>query len=609
MSAAGGFGSAGTGSPGPNSLLEAFGSDSERKAFDAGILLRLLAFLKPYRLRMALAAVCVVVSSAAALVAPWLIKSAIDGPIASNDAAGLVPLVALLSSAYVAYALASAFQNYLLSWVGQRLLLDLRVGLFRHLQALHLGYHDTHIVGVTISRIMNDVGTINELLSQGLLSFLGDVLILVGTMVVMLRMSPSLALLVFSVIPLMIGATVLFAIRARAAFRETRSAVASVVGNLAENISGMRAIQANAQEERVRLGFDRSNVRNKDAHVRATTLSFIFIPTVDFLSIIAMTLVLFFGGRAVVMGNASLGVLVAFMTYSSRFFQPIRELSQLFTTMQSAMASAEQVFRLLDTAPALVDVADAIGAGELQGNMEFKSVSFSYRKGEPVLNNLDLIAEKGRMLAIVGPTGAGKSTIANLAYRFYDADAGQILIDGRDIGQYRQASLRSRMALVSQEPFLFPGTIRDNILFARPDMEKASAGNAAEAAARAANAHDFISELSRGYDTLIEEGGSNLSVGQRQLVCIARAILADPRILVMDEATANIDTLTEGLIQAALGRLFEGRTAIVIAHRLSTVRQAQRICFLDAGRVVESGTHDELMALGGRYRSLWKSQG
>jgi len=609
MSAAGGFGSAGTGSPGPNSLLEAFGSDSERKAFDAGILLRLLAFLKPYRLRMAFAAVCVVVSSGAALVAPWLIKSAIDGPIASSDVAGLVPLVALLSSAYVAYALASGFQNYLLSWVGQRLLLDLRVGLFRHLQALHLGYHDTHIVGVTISRIMNDVGTINELLSQGLLSFLGDVLILVGTMVVMLMMSPPLALLVFSVIPFMIVATLLFAIRARGAFRETRSAVASVVGNLAENISGMRAIQANAQEERVRQGFDRSNVRNKDAHVRATTLSFIFIPTVDFLSIIAMTLVLFFGGRAVVMGNASLGVLVAFMTYSSRFFQPIRELSQLFTTMQSAMASAEQVFRLLDTAPALVDFAGAMDAGRLQGSLEFKSVSFSYRKGEPVLNGLSLVAEKGRMLAVVGPTGAGKSTIVNLAYRFYDAEAGQVLIDGRDIRQYRQASLRSRMALVSQEPFLFPGTIRDNILFARPDMERSSAGNAAEAAARAANAHDFISDLSRGYDTLIEEGGSNLSVGQRQLVCIARAILADPRILVMDEATANIDTLTEGLIQDALGRLFEGRTALVIAHRLSTVRHAHRICFLDAGRVRETGTHDELMALGGRYRSLWKSQG
>jgi ABC-type multidrug transport system fused ATPase/permease subunit len=598
----GGWG--GLGGGGPRGMLESMGADRETKAFSTRTLWRLLAFLAPYRLRMCLAAVGVLLSSAAALAAPYLIKMAIDGPIAAGSTQQLMPVLAALTCCYLMVFLASAGQRHVLAWVGQRILLDLRARLFHKLQFMHLGYHDNHTIGVTISRVVNDVGIINELLSQGLITFIGDVLILAGTVLIMLRMSPFLALLSFSVIPLMMVATSLFASRARLAFRATRSAVASVVGDLAENLSGMRSIQAFAQEQNVRTKFDQSNARNHAAHVKAMTLSFIFMPAVEFLAILATALVLFFGGRAVWQGQASLGVLVAFLSYSSRFFQPIRELSQLYTTMQAAMAGGEQIFRLLDSEIAIMDAADARDWPNPEGRIEFKQVHFAYKTGEPVLKGLDLTVAPGQLIAIVGSTGAGKSTIANLVYRFYDIDAGELLVDGLPIQRYRQAALRRHMALVPQEPFLFSGTIAANILFPNPDGHL----GAAEEAARVANAYGFISELPLGFDTAIQEGASNLSVGQRQLICIARAVLADPLILVLDEATANIDTLTEALIQEALDRLFMGRTAIVIAHRLSTIRRADRIFFIDDGVVVESGSHEELMTRAGRYRNLYDAQ-
>ncbi|MEE8385495.1 MAG: ABC transporter ATP-binding protein, partial [Dehalococcoidia bacterium] len=498
----------------------------------------------------------------------------------------------------------TAGQRYTLSWVSQRVLATLRAQLFRHLQVLSLGYHDTHIVGVTISRVINDVAVINQLLSEGLITFVGDLLVLVGIIVVMLSMSPRLALLSFSVLPLMVLATALFARRAQVAFRHTRARIAAVVGDLAEDISGMRVIQAFAREDISREHFDEVNRANREAHVMAMSLSFVFLPSVEFLGMLATAVVLWFGGRAVAQGELTLGVMVAFLAYVSRFFQPIRELSQLYTTMQAAMAGGERVLALLDTEPQVADAPDAVEMPPIVGRVELRDVSFSYRGETRVLHQVNLTVEPGQTVALVGPTGAGKTSIANLIARFYDVTEGVVLIDGVDVRQVGQRSLRRQMGLVPQDPFLFSGAIADNIRFGCPD----ALDSAVEEASRLANAHKFITALPNAYDTAILEGGVNLSVGQRQLICIARAVLAGPRILILDEATSSVDTVTEMLIQQALRRLLTGRTAIVIAHRLSTIRHADIICVVDGGRIVERGRHEELLAQGGIYRELYERQ-
>jgi len=419
----------------------------------------------------------------------------------------------------------------------------------------------------------------------------------------MLSMSLRLALLSFAVLPLMALATALFARRAQAAFRHTRARIAAVVGDLAEDISGMRVIQAFAQEDASHERFDEINRANLDANVAAMSLSFVFLPTVEFLGMLATVIVLWFGGRAVAQEELTLGVVVAFLAYVSRFFQPIRDLSQLYTTMQAAMAGGERVLELLDTAP---EVADAPDAGEMPpivGRVELRDVSFAYREGNAdVLHGVNLTIEPGQTAALVGPTGAGKTSIANLVVRFYDAASGAVLIDGVDVRAVTQNSLRRQMGLAPQDPFLFSGPIADNIRFARPEASQEEV----EAAARLANAHAFITALPDGYATEILEGGVNLSVGQRQLICIARAALADPRILILDEATSSVDTVTESLIQEALQRLLVGRTAVVIAHRLSTIQHADLICVVDDGRIVEQGRHEELLARDGVYRGLYE---
>jgi ATP-binding cassette, subfamily B, multidrug efflux pump len=421
---------------------------------------------------------------------------------------------------------------------------------------------------------------------------------------VMLSMNWRLALYAFSVIPLMVLATQWFARRAQTAFRDTRARVAAVVGDLAEDITGMRVIQAFAQEGASRERFEEVNRANRDAHIRAMSLSFVFLPTIEYLGMLATAVVLWFGGRAVVGGSVTLGVMVAFLAYVSRFFQPVRELSQLYTTVQSAMAGGERVLALLDTP---LEIVDKPGAGEMppiQGRVELRSVTFSYLQGEPVLHDVSLTIEPGQTVALVGPTGAGKTSIANLVARLYDVTAGAVLVDGVDVRDVTQVSLRRQMGLVPQEPFLFPGTVADNIRFALPEARDERVRRAAELA----NAHPFITALPDGYETLIQEGGVNLSIGQRQLVCIARAVLADPRILILDEATSSVDTITEALIQDALDHLLADRTAIVIAHRLSTVRRADLICVVDDGRIVEQGTHDQLVARDGLYRRLYGRQ-
>jgi ABC-type multidrug transport system fused ATPase/permease subunit len=427
---------------------------------------------------------------------------------------------------------------------------------------------------------------------------------LIGTIVVMLSLDPKLALLTFSVLPLMAAATSVFSRHARVAFRETRAKIAAVVGDLAENINGMRVIQAFAQEANAHERFEAINRGNRDAYIGAMSLSFVFLPVVDVLSVTATCIVLFGGGFMVARGTMTIGVVVAFLSYVGRFFNPIRDLSQLYTTLQAATAGGERVLELLNTTPQVQEHPDAVTLPAVNGLVELHDVSFRYTPEVEVLSQVNLTVAPGETVALVGPTGAGKSSIANLVARFYEIEEGGVYIDGHDVRRIKIQSLHQHMGLVPQDPFLFSGTIADNIRFGRPD----ATDQEIREAARLANADAFVTDLSDGYDTYILEGGANLSVGQRQLLCIARALLVDPRILIMDEATSSVDTVTEALIQDALARLLTGRTAIVIAHRLSTVRNADRIYVIDGGRIVEQGTHDELVAHGGLYRDLYERQ-
>lgn len=591
---------------GPRSAIRQLGETPEEgQLFNRDVILGMLAFVRPYWRRMIAAGLLTLVVTGLTLLAPYLIKLAIDEYIVVGDAEGLGRIAVLVAACYLALYAATAWQQYLMGWTSERVLTDVREAMFRHLQALSLSYHDRTIVGVTVSRVINDVAVINDLLTQGVISLVGDILILLGIIIVMLSMSTQLALYTFIVLPLMVLATYLFSRRAREAFRLTRRRVAILVGNLAENINGMRVIQAFAQEEEVERRFDEVNDANREANVEAIRLSFIFLPSIEFLSVLSTAVVLYFGGRSVAGGEVTLGIMVAFLAYVTRFFQPVQELSRIYTTMQSAMAGGEQVLRLLDTPSGVVDEPGASEMPPIEGCVRLEDLSFRYRPdAEEVLHDVDLTVEAGQTVALVGPTGAGKTTIANLICRFYDATEGRVTIDGMDVRDVTQESLRSQFGLVPQDPFLFAGSIVDNIRFGRPGAPLADVRKAA----RLANADEFIMAMPEGYDTKVLEGAVNLSVGQRQLVCIARAALVDPRIIILDEATASVDTVTEMLIQRALERLLAGRTAIVIAHRLSTIRNADLICVVQDGRIIDRGTHEELMEQSHLYRGLYERQ-
>jgi ABC-type multidrug transport system fused ATPase/permease subunit len=592
------------GNMGPGGALEHFGSQRGDGKISGRVLMRLASFLKPFKVRLGVAALLMLISSVAGLLAPYLTKVAIDQNIALGDMPGLIRTSILLAVTLVAAYASSSTMSYTLSWVGERVLNDMRSRLFNHLQRLSVPYHDRNIVGVTISRVINDVDVINDLLTQGAISVFGDSILLVGTIVVMMAMDARLALLTFCVLPLMVLATWLFSRRARVAYLETREKLGAVVGDLAENISGMRVIQAFAQEETTQGRFEQINRANRDVNISAVSLSFVFLPSVDVLSIVATCIVLGAGGLMVAQGGLTIGVIVAFMAYVSRFFDPIRDLSQLFTTLQTASAGGERVLELLDAQPSVQDRPGAVELPQVVGRIELRDVSFSYNNEREILHHVSMLVEPGETIALVGPTGAGKTSIANLIARFYEIADGAVLIDGYDVRDVTQVSLHRQMGLVSQDPLLFAGTIADNIRFGKPN----ATDEEITTAARMANADDFITGLPEGYHTRILEGGVNLSVGQRQLICIARAVMVDPRILIMDEATSSVDTVTEALIQDALNRLLNGRTAIVIAHRLSTVRNASRIYVIDDGVIAEQGTHEELLQKGGIYRDLYERQ-
>jgi ATP-binding cassette subfamily B protein len=562
----------------------------------------LLEIMAPYRWRVIGMLTALVASTAAALAPAPLAKLAIDDGIRRHNTGTLdVIVVAFLASAVV-YAVASYLQTYLVGWVGQRALRDLRLKLFAHLQSLSIGFYSRNRAGVIISRLTNDVEALDQLVEDGMATLFQSGLTLVGVVVILVVLDWKLALFTFLALPILFVGALAFRIASAGAYRQTREKIAWITGYLQETLSGMRVVRAFGQEARHIERFGELNDDNRRANMKTVYLNAAYFPAVELLSSLVTVEILAIGGIEVINGHASTGVVFGFIAALNNFFDPIQQLSQLYTVYQSGMAALDKIFELLDEQPELVDARDAIPLARLRGELRFDEVSFRYGEDAWALQDIDLVIPAGQTVALVGETGAGKSTFAKLVSRFYDPTAGRVLVDGHDLRTVQARSLRSQMGIVPQEGFLFSGTVRDNILFGRPDASDADMREAA----RAVGAGPFIEALEHGYDTEVGERGVQLSAGQRQLIAFARALVADPRILILDEATSNVDVHTEGLIEQGLRRLVAGRTAIVIAHRLSTIRHAGRIIVLEHGRIVEQGTHDELLDERGHYFRLYR---
>src|SRR5215216_2203035 len=565
---------------------------------------RLLGELRPYTRQLVLALVLVVIGALSQAGGPWLIGRAIDHDILGRDRAGLYRTMLLLLGVYVAGTLAQRGQIWQVGAVGQSILASMRGRIFEQLLRLPLRYFDRRPVGDLMSRVTNDVDTLNQLLSQGFTQLLGSFFSLMGIVVAMLLLDWRLALVCFTIIPAMLLTNVFFARRARRAFRTTRETVGDVTAGLQEEIVGIREAQAFNRIAANIERFRERNAANRAANVQAVAITSAFAPAINVLSTLATAVVIGYGGYLVVAGTLTVGVLTAFLIYVQQFFRPIQLASQVYTQAQAALAGAERIYNTLDESPEPPDPPGTPKLGDVEGRIEFENVSFAYEPGRPVLHDVSFQVEPGQTVALVGPTGAGKTTIANLIPRFYEATAGRVRVDGFDVREVERRSLRTRIATVLQEPFLFSGTVAQNIGYGRMDATREEI----EAAAQAVSAHGFISALPDRYDTTLGTGGGTLSQGQRQLVSFARAVLADPRILILDEATSNVDTRTEGLIQEALRTLLNGRTSVVIAHRLSTIRNVDVILVVESGRIAERGTHASLLAAGGRYADLYRRQ-
>jgi ABC-type multidrug transport system fused ATPase/permease subunit len=555
----------------------------------------------PYKARTTLAVVSLLAATLTALAPPFLAKVAVDDGIREGNLGLLTVVVVLFVAAGLASLAASAAQTYFTGWTGERILADLRNRLFRHLQRLSLGFFERNRAGVIISRLTNDVDALDQLVTDGVTTLVQNTLILLGSAVILFYLDWRLALAALGVIPLMAIATAIFRVRSARAYAAVRERLGLVTASLAEDIAGIRVVQAFTREHANRRAFREVNERYRASNHETVVLNGLYFPFVDFLSALATAIVLSYGGYLAFEGEISVGTLFAFVLYLSNFFDPVQQLSQLYNTFLAAVAALDKIMDVMDEEP---DVVDRPGARELpriEGDVRFEHVRFGYGKGPDVLHGIDLDVPAGTTVALVGHTGAGKSTIAKLLARFYEPRSGRITIDGIDLNDVKQESLRRQLGIVPQEGFLFAGTVHDNIAFGRPEATREEVVRAA----RTVGAHDFIVQLEDGYETNLQERGTRLSLGQRQLVAFARALLADPRILILDEATSSVDIGTERKIEQALRRLLADRTAFIIAHRLSTIRDADVIVVLEHGRVVEHGSHAELMARGGLYTALY----
>jgi ATP-binding cassette, subfamily B, multidrug efflux pump len=566
---------------------------------------RLVAYTRPYIRQLILSAILMLIASAASVAGPYFVKIAIDSGINAGDSVILRYTILAYLGVSVLQWIGTYYRVNIMAWVGQSIIYDLRKRLFAHLQELSLGFYSRYSVGRVITRAINDVETLRDFLTWAVLAIARDLFTLALILFVMLDMDLRLALLTFSVLPVMVLITIFFRRASRIAYRKVRAAVSWVNSVLAENVNGVRVVQAFSRQKQNYEQFrDYVNRYHLDKAIATARISSVFSPSVDMLGAIATGLVVWLGGTAVLGQTITAGVLVAFIMYIDRFFDPIRDLSRRYDALQSTMIGWERITGLLDMPVEVQNSPDADQMPVIRGEVTFEHVSFNYADDPaPILSDIDLHIQPGETVALVGETGAGKTTLVKLLSRFHDPTVGRILIDGYDLVSVTQNSLRSQMGVVLQDPFLFNGSVVENIRFGRLEANDAEV----EAAAKAVGAHDFIVDLRNGYETSVEEGGVMLSVGQRQLLSFARALLADPRILILDEATSSVDTQTEQVIQEALARLLKGRTSFVIAHRLSTITRANRIVVIHDGKIMEQGPHAELLAKQGMYYALYRT--